>query len=343
MICFLLNDGTTFAEVLYFLASMARRVQPLVSFVLPVFNENAGIEAFHKLLIEVAKKATKNSYEIIYCDDGSTDKTVETLRKTAAKNPRVRVLKLSRHFGKEIATTAGIQTATGKAVITLDADGQHPVKLIPRFIEKWQDGHQVVIGLRLSNQREGFVKRFGSKLFYKLINKLARTKLVPGSTDYRLIDSSVQQEFNKMTEHNRITRGLVDWLGYDRAYVRFHAAARTSGQAGYSFKKLFKLSVDSVISLSLSPLYLVAYIGAIVLPLSTLVGITMLINFIAGDPLGFHAKGTAYISVLTLFLIGVLMVSQGIIGLYLSHIHTETQNRPLYIIDRDGSVNLNEN
>ncbi len=137
-----------------------------------------------------------------------------------------------------------------------------------------------------------------------------------------------------MTERNRITRGLIDWIGYQREYVSYTENPRFAGAATYSFRKLFRLAVDSAVSLSISPLYLTAYIGAIVLPLATLLGLGMSVNFLLGDPLRLHATGGAYIMVLVLFLIGILLVSQGIIGLYLSHIHTETQNRPLYIVDQ---------
>jgi dolichol-phosphate mannosyltransferase len=186
------------------------------------------------------------------------------------------------------------------------------------------------------------VKSFGSKVFYKFYNRASGTKLVPGSTDFRLIDKSVQKEFMNMTERNRISRGLINWLGHDREYIEFSANPRMNGDAGYSFKKLVKLFVDSVVSHSISPLYLAAYVGAFVLPVSILLGLFMLVNAAAGDPLNLHATGSAYVMVLLLFLVGILLVSQGIIGLYLSHIHSETQNRPLYIIDKHKSVGLDE-
>ena len=140
-----------------------------------------------------------------------------------------------------------------------------------------------------------------------------------------------------MSERKRMTKALIDWLGYDRQYVPYQENDRLAGAATYSMRKLFKLAIDSAISLSTSPLYLVAYIGAIVLPVSTLLGLGMGINYAFGDPLHLHATGGAYLMVLILFLIGILLVSQGIIGLYLSHIHTETQNRPLYVVDEANS------
>lgn len=319
------------------------KVKPyILSFVVPVYNEAGNLASFNSALVKVAQGLVRDSYEIIYCDDGSTDDSAKMITDRVKSNPHIKLLKLSRNFGKETASTAGLTIARGEAIITIDADGQHPVEVIPKFVKRWRDGAKVVIGLRLSNRHGGTLKRWGSKLFHKLFNRIARVELVHGSTDFRLIDSSVQADFKRLTERNRITRGLIDWLGYRREFVEFHSPARSHGQASYSYAKLFKLAIDSFISMSLSPLYISAYIGAVVLPLSTLIGITMLLDALVGDPLGIHAKGSAYLVVLLLFLVGVLLVSQGIIGLYLSHIHAETQNRPLFIIDKENSLNLDE-
>ena len=318
---------------------MTQTNSPFLSFVVPLYNECQGVRDFHKALCKVLE-AHSIGHEIIYVDDGSTDGTTAIVREIAAEDKSVKVVCLSRNFGKEIATTAGIHTAKGEAVLTLDSDGQHPVELIPDFIGKWQEGAKVVVGVRTANRHEGFVKRFGSKLFYGVFSKITGFKLVAGSSDFRLIDRSVQRDFVQMTERNRITRGLIDWLGYKRVYISFVANPRLVGDAGYSFRKLLKLAIDSAISLSISPLYITAYIGAVVLPLSSLLGLGMIGNYFLGDPLGLHATGGAYLMVLILFLVGILLVSQGIIGLYLSHIHTETQNRPLFIIDKDQSVGL---
>jgi dolichol-phosphate mannosyltransferase len=306
----------------------------------PLFNESAGLATFHESLLKVLNKLEGINYEIVYCDDGSTDDTLVLTRELCKTDTHVRLVRLSRNFGKEIATTAGIHEAKGDAVITIDGDGQHPVELLPEFVQRWQVGSKVVIGLRLETRHAGLLKRLGSRLFYWLVNRFAGVSLKAGATDFRLIDRIVQQEFVRMTEHGRITRGLIDWLGYDKAYVPYRENPRAYGSAGYGFRKLFKLAIDSVISLSVSPLFIAAYIGAIVLPLSVLTGLVMVIDALLGDPLNWNASGSAYVIVLLLFLVGVLLVSQGIIGLYLSHIHTETQNRPLYIVDKENSVGV---
>ena len=313
------------------------------SFVVPLYNESSGLKQLHDSLMEVIRQHITEPYEVIYCNDGSTDTSLSKLTQLAKDDSAVRVVSLTRNFGKEIAITAGIGEARGQAVITLDADGQHPVELIPEFINRWKAGSKVVVGIRTANQREGLAKRLGSRLFYWSFNHLTGKKLKPGLSDFRLIDQSVQREFMRITERNRITRGLIDWLGYPQDYVYFKVRARMAGEATYSLRKLVKLAVDTTVSLSISPLHSMAYIGAVVLPVSVLLGLAMSFNAIIGDPFGLHITGGAFVLVLVLFLIGILLVSQGIIGMYLAHIHAETQNRPLYIIDTDRSVRLDEN
>jgi len=316
--------------------------KPLISIVVPLYNESANLRALQAGLQKVYDAQHDYHFETVYVNDGSRDDSLRVLDDIAKDYDAIRIVSLSRNFGKEVATTAGLREAKGEAIMTLDADGQHPVELIPEFLRRWQAGAKVVIGVRTANQREGLIKRLGSKSFYRTINRLSRVHLVPGSTDFRLIDRSVQQEFNRMTERNRITRGLIDWLGYQRDYIEFVANPRLEGEAGYSFRGLVKLYIDSIVSLSISPLYIATYLGVVVLPVSVLLFIFMTLDKVTGDPLNLNLTGGAFVMVVMLFLIGVLLLSQGIIGLYLSHIHSETQNRPLYVIDRAHSQGLSE-
>ncbi|HUB93739.1 MAG TPA: glycosyltransferase family 2 protein, partial [Verrucomicrobiae bacterium] len=159
----------------------------LVSIVVPVFNEGQGLRYFHNSLIAVMDEQYKGEYEIVYCNDGSTDDTFQVLDDIAKKMHAVRIVSLSRNFGKETATTAGIHAARGKAIVMLDADGQHPVELIPEFIEHWQAGSKVIVGVRTENYKEGAIKRYGSKLFYWLFNRFSDIKIVPGVSDFQLI------------------------------------------------------------------------------------------------------------------------------------------------------------
>lgn len=315
---------------------MKQPSRPTLSVVIPAFNEADNLPHIYETLRPVLD-GLKLSYEIIFVDDGSSDASSLVLAKLRRTDQQVRSIRLSRNFGKEVAITAGLHRARGEAILTLDADGQHPVELIPEFVSRWQAGAKVVVGVRQSNQREGLLKRYGSKLFYGPFNRSVGVRLTPRATDFRLLDHIVQRDFAQLTERNRITRGLIDWLGYDQQHIPFAANPRLNGKATYSPRKLFKLAIDTAISLSISPLYIAAYIGAIVLPVATLLGLGMIINWMVGDPVHLHATGGAYLSVFMLWLIGVLLVSQGIIGIYLSRIHTETQNRPLYVVDEAAS------
>lgn len=313
----------------------------MLSIVIPAYNEEEGIELFHDTLLIPEVKKLKTDYEIIYINDGSRDKTLAKLQKIARNNPLVRVINLSRNFGKELAITAGIFEAKGDATLLLDADGQHPPKLIKEFIKRWEKGAQVVVGVRSSNEKEGFIKKYGSSVFYKLFNAISDAKLVPRSTDFRLIDRSVRREFISCTERDRITRGIIDWLGFERDYVEFQAPARIAGTANYSIKQLFQLAMNSFISLSLKPLFFFGWVGLLITIVSLVFGMFIVIEqFVMGDPLGIHFSGSFMLGVFMSFMVGVVLMSQAMLAVYISHIHKQTQNRPLYVINEKGSVNL---
>lgn len=307
----------------------------VVSIVIPVFNEADALPHFYDSLKAVLKKI-KQSFEIIFVDDGSTDDTPNLLKKYSGKDSTVRVLTLSRNFGKEQATTAGLHSAHGAAVIIIDGDGQHPVELIPQFIDRWHKGAHVVVGVRIANQKEGFIKRWGSKFFYSSLRVFGVPNIVPGSTDFRLIDKQVLAAFNNLTERNRVTRALIDWLGYERDYIEFVANPRQHGTATYSFKKLVRLALNGFVSLSFMPLYLSGYMGIFITALSFIAGIFAVVEkYILNDPLGLALTGTAILGLMTLFLVGILLIGQGLLAIYVARIYTEVQNRPLYVLKDD--------
>lgn len=312
---------------------MARKeTTPLVSIVVPVFNEAAGIVWFHNTLTSYLKKQSGFLFEIIYVNDGSSD-TSQSLLEELQFEGAVTVLELSRNFGKEAALSAGIAASTGDGVLSIDADGQYPIDYIAEFLEKWRAGADVVIGVRGKNQNEGAVKRYGSKAFYSIFNRFSEAEMVPKSTDFRLIDRKVVTEFNKLKENNRITRGLIDWLGFHRDYVYFDANERKFGNAGYSTKKLVQLAMNSFVSLSTGPLYFSGYLGLIFMALSLFVGIFVLVEqLILGDPLSLKITGTAVLGILIMFLVGVVLSAQGLIGLYIARVLGESQGRPLYVV-----------
>ncbi|GHU80607.1 glycosyl transferase [Clostridia bacterium] len=313
-----------------------------ISFVIPVYNEEEVLPTFlADHFFPELKKLNLSSYEIIFVNDGSTDGTLDLLQSLAKEAKSVKLLSFSRNFGKEIALTAGIREASGDAIITMDADGQQPPSLIGKFIKKWQEGAEIVTGVRGKFEKHGLVAKLGSKLFYKILNAMGTKTTVPGSTDYRLIDKSVKEEFDKLTEHNRINRGLIDWLGFKQAHINYTYGNRLAGKPSYNFKKLVALAINSFISMSTTPLLIFGVIGAIITILSGLLGLFALIEIpILQDPMHLNWTGPTLLAIFITFLVGLLLISQAITALYISHIHAETKNRPLYIIDKKNSRNL---
>lgn len=322
---------------------MASSHIPLISVVVPVFNEESGIIHFHESIIGALEKIEDTRFEIIYSDDGSTDQTARILHQIAKRDSSMRIVSLSRNFGKEYALTAGISQARGDAVITIDGDGQHPVTMIADFVQKWHEGAQVVVGVRKSaTHRFGF-KTFRSKVFYALFNSITGEQLLSGSTDFRLIDREVQQAFLQLGESDRITRGLIDWLGFSRTIIYFDVLPRDYGNANYNTRQLAHLAVNSFVSLSPVPLYIFGYTGIIITALSGILGITVLIEqVLLHDPLIWRFTGTAMLSILVLFLVGIILTSQGIVSLYISHIHSQSKRRPLFVINHKNSRDINK-
>ncbi|MBQ6414472.1 glycosyltransferase family 2 protein [Candidatus Saccharibacteria bacterium] len=314
-----------------------------ISVVVPVYNEEECILGFlDESLFPVIKKIKDYNMHVILVNDGSSDNTLPILRKYIKESKDdIALISFSRNFGKEAALSAGLKYAKGDAVITIDADGQQPPDLIPDFIGKWENGAEIVTGVRDKYTKHGLLQKMGSKLFYKLLRMMGNKYTVPGSTDYRIMDRIVVDEFNKLTEHNRITRGLVDWLGYRQEYVEYTYGVRMAGKPSYNIKKLFHLAIDSFISMSTTPLVIFGYIGIFIVITSFLLGMFVIINqYILGDPLQLYWNGAVQMSIFISFLVGLVLISQAITALYISHIHAETQGRPLYIIDEKKSLNL---
>jgi dolichol-phosphate mannosyltransferase len=306
----------------------------LISIVIPLKNEASNITALHEALSKVDASLDGYNFEYVYVDDGSTDNSLEILHKLQSANEQVRVIQLARNFGKEIATTAGLHAAKGEAAIMIDADLQHPPELIPQFIARWEAGDDVVIGKQKPDASyASFTKRLTARWFYALINHISHTQITPHATDYRLLDRAVINEFNKLTEHNRLTRGLIDWLGFTRSYIEFTPAKRLHGDRSYSYRQLVRLATNSIVSLSFFPLKIAGYLGGIIVLIST-----PLIIFIMGNRLLFgnsmEFTGSATLAAMLLFLVGIVLICQGLMALYVANIYGEVQNRPLYIEKR---------
>lgn len=305
-----------------------------ISIVIPVFREAGNILALHKRLEAVTVGLTRYKWEYIFVNDGSTDNSLEMLEKLAFLDSKVKVLDLSRNFGKEIALTAGTHAALNSdAVICIDADLQHPPELIPMLLSEWDTGAEVVVTIRIEIENQPLIRRVGSQLYYWLMGKISGIDMKAKTTDFRLYDSKVVKAFLKITERERMFRGVMDWMGFKRAYIEFNADARTEGVAGYSFSKLWKLAVNSITSFSLWPLRLAGYIGVCITGISSALFVWMLANYLVlkiwiYTPL-------AMVVVINTMLIGVVLMSIGLVALYVGVIHTEVINRPLYIVRKE--------
>jgi polyisoprenyl-phosphate glycosyltransferase len=308
--------------------------EKLISVLVPIHNEAQNIPLLYKELTKHTQKL-RYQFEFVFVDDGSTDDSLERLQLLSQKDERVRVLEFARNFGKEAAVSAGLDAAWGAAAIILDADLQHPPALIPKFIKAWEQGNDVVVGIRRYSKQEGRLKRLTSDWFYHLLHMVAHTQITPHASDFRLVDQKVIRVFRQLTERDRITRGLIDWLGFQRAYINFTAPPRKYGIAGYSWRKLVALAITSFTGYSLFPLKLAGYLGLFILLIAVpLGGVLAGERFIFNDPLDWNITGTALLAIMILVLVGIMLGCLGLISLYIAHIHAEVTNRPLYVVRR---------
>ena len=302
-----------------------------IAIVIPVYREAANLPALYGRLESVTSVLTAFSWEYIFVNDGSPDHSYDVLLDLAHRDKKVKVIDLSRNFGKEIALSAGVHEAKDvDAVICIDADLQHPPEFIPRLLERWQEGADVVVTIRKSSDKEPLLRRWGSSAFYWLINRVCNFEMVPKATDFRLYDRKVVEAFSHATERERMFRGIMDWMGFRKSYLEFHASARLNGEAGYSYAKLWKLAVNSITAFSLWPLRLTGYIGVIISVLSGLLLSWMLGCYIVTGT--WIYTPLAIVVVANTFLIGMVLMSIGLVALYIGTIHTEVINRPLYLI-----------
>ncbi len=305
-----------------------------ISLIIPAYNEEKNIFPLYKKLEEKVFQPLQNHYnfEVLFINDGSQDQTEKQIEKLASLHPNVKFIDFSRNFGKEIATTAGINHCTGDACLMLDADLQHPIELIPQFIQKWEDGFEVVIGVR-KNNAGGYWKTLGAKFFYFILNKISDTQATPGTTDFRLLDRIVIDEFNRFTETNRMTRALIDWLGFKRTNIQFKAHERLHGTASYSFWKLTKLAFNGFISLSMLPLELASFFGSFIFILSGSLGFYILLGkYFFHWHFASTFSDAENLAIFIVFLVGILLISIGFVALYIANIQKEVTNRPLYVM-----------
>lgn len=299
-----------------------------LSVVVPVFNEGEVLPEFHKRMIRVIKDLG-TSIELIYVDDGSIDQSSELIEGFKNTNQCVGVVELSRNFGKEIAMSAGLDFAKGDAVIVIDADLQDPPELIPKLVEEWKKGYDVVYAKRISRDGETSIKRFTAHAFYRLMQKFGDVRIPEDTGDFRLLSRRSVEALKSMPERHRFMKGLFTWIGYPQKSVLFKREPRFKGKTKWNYWRLLNFAIEGLTSFTITPLRIASYLGILTAFSSFLYAIFIIYKTLAfGEPV----QGYPSLMVVILFLAGVQLIALGVIGEYLGRIFNETKRRPLYFI-----------
>jgi glycosyltransferase involved in cell wall biosynthesis len=301
----------------------------MISIVVPVFNEIEVIGAFYSRIKRVVDELDSFAYEIIFVDDGSKDDSYVKLKSIARSDQNVKVVKFSRNFGHQIAITAGIDIAEGDAVVLIDADLQDPPEVIKDFISKWQEGYDVVYGIREKRRGESNLKLLTATLFYRLLKMLIKIDLPVDTGDFRLMNRRIVNRFKELKETDRFVRGLVSWIGFKQTGIYYERDKRYAGETKYPYKKMIKFALDGITSFSSIPLRLATWLGYF----TSFLAFLYLTSVFVQKALGYTVQGWATIMVGMLFLGGVQLICLGIIGEYIGRIFNETKQRPMYVIE----------
>ena len=310
-------------------------IKNTLSIVIPTFNEEGNIEILLSKLIETLTPLELDEFEFIFVDDGSQDRSLEIVKKLSIDDPRVKYISFSRNFGHQPALKAGLDHAQFAGVVSLDADLQHPVELIPEMIEKWKNGAEVVYTKRKDVSLPWF-KRTTSKLFYRIINTLSQIKLEDGVADFRLLDQKVIHALRAYKESNLFIRGLIPALGFKQESIDYTPHKRFAGETKYSFSKMIRFALTGITSLSAKPLYFSIYFGVFFAMLAFIYGLYAIYIFAFG-----HEAIPGWTSIIASILLigGIQLIMIGIIGIYLGKVFAQSKGRPNYIIAEKNTKN----
>ena len=302
--------------------------RPVISIVVPFHNEAENIAPLHARLSAVLD-AGLDSWELVCVNDGSRDDTLPRLVALATHDPRVRVFDLSRNFGKEAALTAGLDFASGDAVIPLDADLQDPPEIITALIAKWREGFEVVNAVRVSREGDGPVKRATAHAFYRIINRMSDVEIPADTGDFRLISRPALDALKRLPERRRFMKGLFAWVGFRTATITYDRAPRHAGTTTWNYRKLWNFAIEGITSFSSAPLRLASYLGFAVSIFAFVYAVITIFNkLVYGNPV----KGYPSLLVAVLFLGGVQLLALGVLGEYLGRLYEESKQRPVYLI-----------
>ena len=300
----------------------------LLTIIIPIYNETENIE---KVVEAISKVNIKYNYEILFINDGSIDETEKILNKLSKENKNISQITFVKNFGHQMALKAGFDYAKGDCVICMDGDLQHPPSFIPKMIEMWDDGFELVITKRIDHEKTSLFKKATSTLFYHLINSLSSTPISYGEADFRLMDKKVIAVFKNINEPDLFWRGLARWVGFKTITIPFNAEERFAGNSKYTFSKMIKLAMNGILSFSTKPLFFSIYVGFICAFASMLILIYALISFFIDNVI----PGWTSTLIIMAFFSGIQLILIGIVGLYVGKLFIQTKNRPLYIVGKN--------
>jgi glycosyltransferase involved in cell wall biosynthesis len=296
--------------------------------IVPAYNEAVCIAEFHRRLAAVMN--TLGRWQVIYVNDGSTDATLSILKQLRAHDPHVALVNLSRNFGKELAMTAGLDHATGDAVIVIDADLQDPPELIPELVAAWRDGYDVVYAQRRGRAGETWLKKTTANMFYRLMQDVGNVRLPRNTGDFRLMSWRVVEALGSLREGHRFMKGLFAWVGFPSKAITYDRAARHAGVTKWNYWKLWNFAIEGITSFTVMPLKIASYLGLAVSLLAALFILQLVIRTIL---FGNEVAGYPSLMAVVLFLGGTQLLTLGVIGEYLGRVFNETKRRPLYLVE----------
>lgn len=304
---------------------------PLLSLVVPFYNESEALHVFFARVVPILESIPRTRFEIVCVNDGSADDTLAKLVGMSRRDPRIRVIDLTRNFGKEAALTAGIDEAAGDAVIPIDADLQDPPELIPTLVQRWRHGAEVVLAQRASRATDSLLKRITAGAYYRVHNRLSDLKIPENVGDFRLMDRAVVNALKQLPERHRFMKGLFAWVGFNTVIVQYERAPRSAGKSKFSGWRLWNLALEGITSFSSVPLRSWTYLGSFIAMLAFCYGMFIIARTLI---LGVDVPGYASVLSLLLFFGGLQLIGLGVVGEYIGRIYDESKGRPIYLIKR---------
>ena len=311
-----------------------------ISIIIPAYNEEDSLPYLYERLTKLIDDIKNYEFEILFVNDGSKDKTLEIIKEYRKKDNRFAYVNLSRNFGKEIAMIAGLDYAKGDAVVFMDSDLQDPPELLPELIKYWEEGYDDVYARRKTRDGETFLKKFTSKMYYRVLQKLTNIQIQKDTGDFRLLDRRCVNALKKLRESQRCSKSMFSWIGYKKKEVLFDREPRVAGKTKWNYKKLIDLAIDGITSFTTSPLRLSTYLT---IPTFITLAVYFIYVIVKSCTINEPIQAFQAIILINLFFFGIIILLIGIIGEYLGRIFNETKNRPLYFIDEyNGEKETNE-